>query len=252
MFPSAHPRQLGRHRQRAADVIRLAHARHRVRFLVHQHGERCVLRHGDQAQFRSEQVKAPCGAHALMQPPRRQRPLPIHGERRQLARPSRSGQRLDLLQPQRMGQRPPAALSCRHAILLIFGSDGARAASPVANRTAARVANRFHGETKQSISRFETNLNAFRYVGSTRRSKRRALEHPQNAPTCAVERSGRQTPRAKVDTSAFNGRLTSKAKFGTPLTWGNACVDTGATRMERIKTQTYRLSLLGAGSDSEK
>ena len=74
----------------------------------------------------------------------------------------------------------------------------------------------------------------------------------QNALTRAVERSGRQTPRAKVDTSAFNGRLTSKAKFGTPLTWGNACVNTGATRMERIKTQTYRLSLLGAGSDSEK
>ena len=126
----AHPRQLGRHRQRAAGVIRLAHARHRVRLLVHQHGKRRVLRYGDQAQLRSEHVKAPRGAHTLVQPPRRQRPWPVHGERRQLARPARSGQRLDILQPQRMGQRPLAALSCRHAILLVLGFGRRRAPPP--------------------------------------------------------------------------------------------------------------------------
>ena len=86
-----------------------------------------------------------------------------------------------------MGQRPLAALSlqARDPPRPRLPDDAGRRLLAV-NRTAAHVANRFHGETKQSVSRFETNLSAFRYAASTRRSKTRNTARGQCCSNTSV------------------------------------------------------------------
>ena len=160
----AHPRQLGRHRQRAADVIRLARrAPSRTAPAVRpaRRTSRSPTRRPGATPFGTRQG-----------PTRRTRPGAATTAPACPPRPQRAKARYPSAPTHGAAAAGRAFLQARDPPRPWLRTAPNAAFLPV-DRTAAHVANRFQDETKQSVSRFETNLNAFRYAGSTRRSKAR-------------------------------------------------------------------------------